>query len=116
MDDFGRRVLYVYQATFLLLTNFDIAYSDTATIVIDAPAVFLNAVDTLGIAHIVVDVHHKDRIIGIDVNLVGVVCRTFEPVAVNTIDEALTCGTFLLKVNLTVVLVLRIDNHRIILV
>ena len=44
--------------TKLILTYLHIADGDGATVVVDAPAVFLDAIDAVGVADIVVDVHH----------------------------------------------------------
>ena len=54
----------------LLLTNLHIAYSNSATVVVDAPAVLLDAVDALSVCADIVDVHHQYTVVGIDVDVV----------------------------------------------
>ena len=61
----------------------DIADGDAAAVVVDAPAVLLDAIDALGVADIVVDIHDEHGVVGVDVNLIGVVCGTVEAVAVD---------------------------------
>ena len=60
----------------LLLTNLHIAYSNRATVVVDAPAVLLDAVDALSVCADIVDVHHQYTVVGIDVDVVHIVSWT----------------------------------------
>ena len=60
----------------LLLTNLHIAYSNRATVVVDAPAVLLDAVDALSVCADIVDVHHQYAVVGIDVDVVHIVSWT----------------------------------------
>ena len=60
----------------LLLTNLHIAYSNRATVVVDAPAVLLDAVDALSVCADIVDVHHQYTVVGIDVDVVRIVSWT----------------------------------------
>ena len=113
----------------LLLTNLQVANGDVTTIVVDAPAVLLDAIDAVGAADDVVDVHDEDTIVGIDVDVVLVVLGTIESIAVGTFDEALAIDlllfalvvgldaiAFLFEVHLTGILLLGIDNERIVVV
>jgi hypothetical protein len=68
----------------------DIADGDIGTIAVDAPAVFLDTIDALGVADIVIDIHHDDAVVCIDIYLVGVVGRCGEDIAVDSFHEALT--------------------------
>ena len=60
----------------LLLTNLHIAYSNRATVVVDAPAVLLDAVDALSVCADIVDVHHQYTVAGINVDVVHIVSWT----------------------------------------
>ena len=105
----------------------DIADGDAAAVVVDAPAVLLDAIDALGVADIVVDIHDEHGVVGVDVNLIGVVCGTVETVAVDAADEALAIGlgfgtvfvlldadSLLLEVDLTPVFVLGVEDHGVV--
>ena len=88
----------------------------------------------MGAADNVVDVHDEDTIVGIDVDVVLVVLGTIESIAVGTFDEALAKDlllhhlllflaplfydaiAFLFEVHLTGILLLGIDNERIVVV
>ena len=94
---------------------FEVANLDVATVVVDAPAVLLNTVDAVGVSVGVVDVHHHDGVVGVDVDAIYIVGRTREIVAVDAFDEALTALAFLFEVHLAGVLVFRVDNHGVIL-
>ena len=98
-----------------MLTDFHIAYSNGTTVVVDAPAILLDAVDTLGISADIIDVHGQNGVVGIDVDVVYIVSGTLEPVTVDALDEAFTSRAFLLEVYLPMVLIFRIDNHCVIL-
>jgi len=112
----------------LLLTHADVADCNVAAITVDAPTVFADTIDTLRVADIVVDVHHDDVIVSVDVNLVRVVSRTREHIAVDACNEALAVHlhffalvvflddvALLLEVHLTLVaVVFGIDDHGIV--
>ena len=72
----------------LLLTNLYVADGNGAAIVVDAPAILLDAVDTLGIGTDIVNVKRQDGVVGVDIYVVSVISRTLEPITVNTLDEA----------------------------
>ena len=57
----------------LILHNLHIADSDRTTVVVDAPAVLLYAVDAVGVGAYIVYVHHHHRIIGVDIDIVYIV-------------------------------------------
>ena len=99
----------------LLLTDFHVADGNGAAIIVDAPAVLLDAVDALGVGTDIVDVHHQYTVVGVDVDVVGVVCRTGEVIAVGGFDKAFPIFTLLLEVHLTAILPLGIDNQGVIL-
>ena len=80
-----------------MLTYFYVADSDRTAVVVDAPAVLLDAVDALGVGADVIDVERQDAVVGIDVDVVDVVGRTPKPVAVDALDEAFAFFTLLLK-------------------
>ena len=107
----------------------DIADGDGAAVVVDAPEVLLDAVDALGVADIIINIHDHDGVVGIDVYLVGVVCGAVEAVAVDAADEALAIGlglgavvgglnaiAFLLEVDFAPVLVLGVEDHGVVVV
>ena len=111
----------------LLLTDFHITNSNGASIIVDAPAVFLYAIDALGVGTYIVDVGHDNRVISVDVDVVGVIGGTCEPIAVDALDEALAIDLYffafivflqaialLLKVNLAAVLIFGIDHQRVV--
>ena len=60
----------------------NIADSDGTTVVVDAPAVLLDTVDTLGVADNVIDVHDEYGVVGIDVDVVLVVGRTIKYISI----------------------------------
>ena len=100
----------------LILTDLQIANLDVGAIIaIDTPTVLLNTIDAVGIAADIIDVHHTDTVVGVDSDVVHIVGRTGKHVAINTGNEALTLYALLLKVYLSVVLILWIDNHGVIL-
>jgi hypothetical protein len=74
-----------------LLTDFHVRDCNRASIVVDTPAILLDAVDTLGIGADIVNIHGQNRVVGIDVNIVDIVCRTHEPVTIYTLNESLSC-------------------------
>ena len=98
-----------------MLTYFYIANCNRTTVVVDAPAVFLDAVDALGVGAYIVDVKCKDAVICVDVDVVGVVGGTLEPVAVGSLDKALAFFTFLFEVELAVVIVLGVHYDGVVL-
>ena len=73
----------------LILADLDIAYCNTAAVAVDAPAILLDAIDTVGVADIVIHVHHHDAVVSIDINLIDIVIRTSETITVDALDEAL---------------------------
>ena len=97
-----------------MLTYLNIANCDRTAVVVDAPAVFLDAVDALGVGAYIVDVKCQDAVICVDVDVVGVVGGTLEPVAIGGLDEALAFFTFLLEVELAVVIVLGVHYDGIV--
>jgi hypothetical protein len=99
----------------LLLKDAEVADGNASPIIIDAPAVLLDAIDALGVSTYIVDVKNADGVVGEKVYLVDIVFRTSEIVAVDAFDEALTALAFLFEVHLAGVLVFRIDNHGVIL-
>ena len=99
----------------LVLANLQVANCDVSTIVVDTPAVLLDAIDAVGITANIIDVHHADAVVGIDSDMINIVARTIEYIAIDTLDESLAFLTILLEVNLANILVLRIHYHRIIL-
>ena len=51
----------------LILTDLQIANLDVGAIIaIDTPTVLLNAIDAVGIAANIIDVHHTDTVVGVD--------------------------------------------------
>ena len=48
-----------------------IADGDAAAVVVDAPAVLLDAVDAIGVADIVIYIHDHHTVVGEDVDMVG---------------------------------------------
>ena len=51
----------------LILTDLQIANLDVGAIIaIDTPTIFLNAIDAVGIAADIIDVHHTDTVVGVD--------------------------------------------------
>ena len=105
---------YFYSSYFLLLTYFYIANCNRTAVVVDAPAVFLDAVDALGVGTYIVNVKCQYAVICVDVDVVGVVGGTLEPVAIGGLDEALAFCTFLLEVELAVVIVLGVHYDGIV--
>lgn len=95
----------------LILTDLQIANLDIGAIIaIDTPTVLLNAIDTVGIAANIIDVHHTDTVVCVNGDVVHIVGRTGKHVAINSSNEALTLYALLLKVYLAVVLILWVDN------
>ena len=84
----------------LVLANLQIANGDVTTIVIDTPAVLLDAIDAVGIANGIVDIHHADTIVGIDGDVIHVVTWTSEVVSINAINETLATIAFFSKLTL----------------
>ena len=66
-----------------------------------APAVARHTVDAVGVAQAIVDVHYYDRVVGVDINVVGVVSRGVEHVTVDSRNETYTFGTFFFEVDLS---------------
>lgn len=98
----------------LILANFHIAYVYCSIITVDAPTILLDAIDAVGVARHIIDVHYADTVIGVDGDVVGVVCRTVENVSVDASNESGTLSTFLFEVDLARVVALRIDDKRVI--
>ena len=57
----------------LILTDLDIADGDASTVVVDAPAILLDAIDAVGIGTDIIDIHDHYAVVCVDVNLVVVV-------------------------------------------
>ena len=99
----------------LIGRHLDVAHADGATITVDGPAVFLDAVDALCVGADIVDIERQNRVVGIDVDVVDIVSRSREVVAVGSLDEALAFLTLLFEVYLAAVFPFGIHNHRIVL-
>ena len=106
---------YFYSSYILLLTYLYIANCNRAAVVVDAPAVFLDAVDALGVGTYIVDVKCQDAVVCVDVDVVGVVGGTLEPVAVSSLDETFAFFAFLLEIELAVVIVLGVHYDGVVL-
>ena len=99
----------------LICADLDIANVDVTTIAVDRPAVFLQSVDTLRGTIFTIDIHDNHRIVGVDINLVGIVGRTGEDISVGTYDKSLALAAFLFEVYLAAtILPLRINHERLI--
>ena len=64
----------------LLTTYLYVGNCDRATVVIDAPAVLLDTIDTLCVCTYIVDIHGKNRIIGINIDVIHIVGRACKPI------------------------------------
>ena len=84
-----------------------------ATVRVDAPAVALNAVDAVGVAHLVVDVHRADAVVGGDDDVISVVGGALEHITVVVGKESAALLTLLLKVDLAGVVALVVDDERV---
>lgn len=80
------------------MANLHIAYIYCSTIAVDAPTILLDAIDAVGVAGHIIDVHHADAVVGVDGDVVGVVCRTVEDVSVDAGNESGSLSTFLLPI------------------
>ena len=78
----------------------DVGYLDRAIITTDCPRLVLKAVDTVGIAYLIVDIEHEYRAVDIDVYMIDAVGRLREEIAVYIRYEAHSIGSFLLEVHL----------------
>ena len=99
----------------LVLANLQVANCDVSTIVVDTPAVLLDAIDAVGIANGIVDIHHADTIVGVDGNIIHVITWTSKVISINAFNESLATIAFFLKVNLATAIALWIDNHCVVL-
>jgi len=98
-----------------LLTYLYVGYDDGTAIIIDTPTILLDTIYTLRVGTYIVDIHRKNRIIGIDINVIDIIGRTIEHIAVGSLDESLAFLTFLLEVHLTTILPFGIHYHGIVL-
>jgi hypothetical protein len=80
------------------LANLHIAYIYCSTIAVDAPAILLDAIDAVGVAGHIIDVHHADAVVGVDGDVVDAVCRTVEGISVDAGNESGSLSTFLLPI------------------
>ena len=60
----------------------DVGYLDRVIISADCPRLVLKAVDTVGIAYLIVDIEHEYRAVDIDVYMIDAVGRLREEIAV----------------------------------
>ena len=74
----------------LLACNCQASNLNASTIRVDAPAVALYAVYAVGVAAYIVDVHGTNAVVGSDNDVIGVVGRTLEYVAIAIGKEAYT--------------------------
>ena len=80
------------------MANLHIAYIYCSTIAVDAPTILLDAIDAVGVAGHIIDVHHADTVVGVDGDVVGVVSRTVENVSVDAGNGSGSLSTFLLPI------------------
>ena len=97
----------------LLACDFQASHLDASTIRVDAPAVALYAIYTVGVAAYIVDVHGTNAVVGSDNDVIGVVGRTLEHVAIAIGKEAYTCCALLLKVYLASFFALIVNDKRV---
>ena len=74
----------------------------------------LYAIDAVGVGDIVVDIEHHDRVVGIDVDVVGVVRRCVKDIAVNSFDEPFSRWSFFLKIDFAFGGILGIEDERVV--
>ena len=100
----------------LLLAYLDVANGNRSAVVVYTPAVLLDSVDTLGVGTNIIDVHHNNRIVGVDVDVIDIVSWTLEIVAVDAFNESLAGSAFLFEVYLTPVFTFGIYHHGVVLI
>lgn len=93
--------------------NLQAAHLYGAAVRVDAPAVALNAVDAVGVAAHIVDIHRADAVVGGDDDVVSVVGGALEHITVVVGKESATLLTLLLKVDLAGVVALVVDDERV---
>ena len=98
-----------------MLPNLHITDGNRASIVVDTPTVLLDTVDALGVGADIINVERQHTVVSVDVDMVGVVGRTFKPVAVGGLDKTFAFLAFLLEIELAVVIVLWVYHYRIVL-
>ena len=92
-----------------------VGYGDGAVIAIHAPAVELRTIDSVGVAYLVVDIHHENRVVGVDVDMIGIIRRRIEHIAVDGLDETFAFRAFFLEINLTAGIALGVHDDGIVL-
>ena len=94
----------------------DVGYLDRAIITTDCPRLVLKAVDTVGIAYLIVDIEHEYRAVDIDVYMIDAVGRLREEIAVYIRYEAHGIRSLLLEVHFRSVVRFGVDDDRVITV
>ena len=97
------------------MTDSKVAYINLSAIIIYAPAVLLCTIDAVCIAAYVVDIHNGNTVIRVNSDMINIISRTREVISVSSCNESHSCFAFLLEINLTCIVILRINNHRVIL-
>ena len=93
--------------------NLQPAHLYSTAVRVDAPAVALYAVDAVGVAAHIVDIHRADAVVGGDDDVVSVVGGTLEHITVVVGKESAALLALLLKVDLAVVVALVVNNKRV---
>ena len=93
--------------------NLQPAHLYGAAVRVDAPAVALYAVDAVGVAAHIVDVHRADAVVGGDDDVVSVVGGALEHITVVVGKESAALLALLLKVYLAGVVALVVDDERV---
>lgn len=84
-------------------------------IAVDAPTILLDAIDAVGVAGHIINIHDTDTVVGVDSDMVDVVRRAVEDISINACDGTCALGTFLLKVDLARIVALGVDDECVIL-
>lgn len=82
----------------LILFELDIGYFDFVAVVVDRPAVTGDTIDAIGVGETIVDIHHEHRVIGIDIDMVDIIGRLIELIAVDSTDETHAFWSLFLKI------------------
>ena len=94
----------------------DVGYLHRAIITTDCPWLAGEAVYTVGVTHIVVDIHHQHGTVYVYIHLVHLVCRLREEIAVYIRYEAHGIRSLLLEVHFCSIVRFGVDDDRVITV
>ena len=106
--------LHIFYFPLFVLRYTDIVHLYAACVGIEAPTVAGNTMDTVGVADMVVHIHHHHGVVIVDIYAVGVICGGWEGVAVDVGNKALAVFSLLLEVDFASCLALGIKDQRVV--